>query len=46
MRDQKFVTTKLVKKVKKILYITTLGRTINAFLVPHIEKLLKGRKHR
>ncbi|MET3193252.1 glycosyltransferase family 4 protein [Bacillus sp. OAE603] len=27
--------------MKKILYITTLSRTINAFLVPHIEKLIK-----
>lgn len=26
--------------MKRILYITTLSRTINAFLVPHIEKLL------
>ncbi|MEH7014760.1 glycosyltransferase family 4 protein [Neobacillus niacini] len=26
--------------MKKILYITTLSRTINAFLVPHIEKLI------
>lgn len=25
--------------MKKILYITTLSRTINAFLIPHIEKL-------
>ena len=27
--------------MKKILYITTLSRTINAFLVPHIEMLIK-----
>ena len=27
--------------MKKILYITTLSRTINAFLVPHIEQLIK-----
>lgn len=27
--------------MRKILYITTLSRTINAFLVPHIEKLIK-----
>ncbi|MGJ7919502.1 glycosyltransferase family 4 protein [Neobacillus sp. LXY-4] len=26
--------------MKKILYITTLNRTINAFLIPHIEKLI------
>jgi glycosyltransferase involved in cell wall biosynthesis len=30
----------MVIKLKKILYITTLSRTINAFLVPHIEKLI------
>lgn len=27
--------------MKKVLYITTVSRTINAFLVPHIEMLLK-----
>ncbi|MEH6938359.1 glycosyltransferase family 4 protein [Bacillus sp. JJ664] len=27
--------------MKKILYITTLSRTINAFLVPHIQRLLE-----
>lgn len=27
--------------MKKILYITTVSRTINAFLVPHIEMLIK-----
>ena len=26
--------------MKKILYITTVSRTINAFLIPHIEKLI------
>ena len=26
--------------MKKILYVTTVSRTINAFLVPHIEMLL------
>ncbi|MEE6451430.1 glycosyltransferase family 4 protein [Gottfriedia acidiceleris] len=26
--------------MKRILYITTLSRTINAFLIPHIEKLI------
>ena len=26
--------------MKKILYITTVSRTINAFLVPHIHALL------
>ncbi len=26
--------------MKKVLYITTVSRTINAFLVPHIEMLL------
>ena len=26
--------------MKKILYITTVSRTINAFLIPHIEALL------
>ena len=26
--------------MKKVLYITTLSRTINAFLVPHIQMLL------
>jgi glycosyltransferase involved in cell wall biosynthesis len=31
---------KLVNDVKKILYITTLSRTINSFLVPHIGKLV------
>jgi len=30
-----------VNIIKKILYITTLSRTINAFLVPHIEKLIE-----
>jgi glycosyltransferase involved in cell wall biosynthesis len=30
----------MVKILKKILYVTTLSRTINAFLVPHIEKLI------
>ena len=31
--------------MKKILYITTVSRTINAFLIPHIEMLLeKGYK--
>ena len=29
--------------MKKVLYITTLSRTINAFLVPHIEMLLDER---
>lgn len=29
--------------MKKILYITTLSRTINAFLIPHIEMLLENR---
>ena len=28
--------------MKKILYITTVSRTINAFLVPHIEMLLEN----
>ncbi|MDZ4909730.1 glycosyltransferase family 4 protein [Clostridium perfringens] len=28
--------------MKKVLYITTLSRTINAFLVPHIEMLLEN----
>ena len=28
--------------VKKILYITTVSRTVNAFLVPHIEMLLQN----
>lgn len=28
--------------MKKVLYITTLSRTINAFLVPHIEMLLQS----
>lgn len=28
--------------MKKILYISTLSRTINSFLVPHIEKLIKA----
>ena len=27
--------------MKKVLYVTTVSRTINAFLVPHIEMLLK-----
>ena len=27
--------------MKKILYVTTVSRTINAFLVPHIEMLIK-----
>lgn len=27
--------------MKKILYVTTIGTTINAFLVPHIEMLIK-----
>ncbi|MDU4892488.1 MAG: glycosyltransferase family 4 protein [Clostridium sp.] len=27
--------------MKKILYVTTVSRTINAFLIPHIEMLLK-----
>lgn len=27
--------------MKKILYITTISRTINAFLVPHIERLIE-----
>lgn len=27
-------------KMKKVLYITTVSRTINAFLTPHIEMLL------
>lgn len=27
--------------MKKILYITTISRTINAFLIPHIERLLE-----
>lgn len=26
--------------MKKVLYITTISRTINAFLIPHIEKLI------
>ena len=26
--------------MKKVLYITTVSRTVNAFLVPHIEMLL------
>ena len=29
--------------MKKILYITTVSRTINAFLVPHIQMLLQER---
>ena len=29
--------------MKKVLYITTVSRTINAFLVPHIEMLLENR---
>ncbi|MGG2025481.1 glycosyltransferase family 4 protein [Gottfriedia sp. S16(2024)] len=29
--------------MKKILYITTLSRTINAFLVPHIKKLISDK---
>ena len=28
--------------MKKVLYITTVSRTINAFLVPHIEMLLEN----
>lgn len=28
--------------MKKIIYVTTLSRTINAFLVPHIEELIKS----
>ena len=28
--------------MKKILYITTVSRTINAFLIPHIEMLLEN----
>lgn len=28
--------------MKKVLYITTVSRTINAFLVPHIEMLLES----
>ena len=28
--------------MRKVLYITTLSRTINAFLVPHIERLLSN----
>lgn len=26
--------------MKKILYVTTVSRTLNAFLIPHIEKLV------
>ena len=26
--------------MKKVLYVTTVSRTINAFLVPHIEMLI------
>ncbi len=29
-----------MNEVRRILYITTLSRTINSFLVPHIEKLI------
>lgn len=29
------------KKGKKVLYVTTVSRTVNAFLVPHIEMLLE-----
>ncbi|MCX0398642.1 glycosyltransferase family 4 protein [Clostridium perfringens] len=29
--------------MKKILYVTTVSRTINAFLIPHIEMLIKNK---
>lgn len=35
------VLRKKAEQVRKILYITTLSRTINAFLVPHIERLIE-----
>ena len=32
--------------MKKALYITTLSRTINAFLIPHIEMLLEMKERK
>ena len=32
--------------MKKILYVTTVSRTINAFLVPHIEMLIKDKGYK
>ena len=29
--------------MKKILYVTTVSRTINAFLIPHIEMLIENK---
>lgn len=40
LKDVKSVVNRVGDKMTKVLYMTTVSRTINAFLVPHIQMLL------